>query len=252
MAKRKKPTDEQGQDNDNLNDDSFGLPDLEYKPLETPQDEQPPVIKEEVVVEKETVTENPFNNTETKRETETRTTYTQSYMEEEEEENGSKAPIVIGVVIALVLIVASALIYFYVWKPRQETKAREQAELVEKERVAAEEARKRAEAEEAERQRLANEKAAVEAKPAIGTIETLTDRTKRYYVVITSAVDGDLVMDYAKKLSAKGVSTKIIPPFGKYKFSRLAIGDFETFTEAQASADTSKGEYGGAVWVLKF
>jgi hypothetical protein len=90
------------------------------------------------------------------------------------------------------------------------------------------------------------------AIPTVGTIETLTDRTRRYYVVISSAVDGDLVMDYAKRLSEKGVSTKIIPPFGKYKFSRLAIGDYDTFASAQTYADAAKADYGGEVWVLRF
>ena len=59
-------------------------------------------------------------------------------------------------------------------------------------------------------------------------------------------------MDYAKKLSTTGLSTKIIPPFGGKKFYRLAIADQDTFASAQASADGSKATYGPAVWVLKY
>ena len=65
-------------------------------------------------------------------------------------------------------------------------------------------------------------------------------------------IDDDLLMDYAKKLSAKGVSTKIIPPFGTKKFFRLAIGDHDTFALAQTNADAAKADYGGGVWVIKY
>ena len=91
-----------------------------------------------------------------------------------------------------------------------------------------------------------------DAKPAEGTIETLADRTGRYYVVVSSSVDGDLAMDRAKKLSASGKSTKIIPPFGKWKYFRLCIADFDSFAGAQSNADASKAEYGDALWVLKY
>lgn len=252
MAKRKNPSDEQGQDNENLNDDSFGLPDLDYKPLETPQEETTTKSSSTTTnqeVKSEPVAENTYKTTETKRETQTRTYKT--YMEEEEEER-SKAPIIIGIVVALAFLVAGFLYYFYVYKPQQADKARIAKEAEDLRLKEQEAARLREADEAAKRQRAADSLAALNAKPTTGTIETLTDRTKRYYVVVTSAIDGDLVMDYAKKLSAKGISTKIIPPFGKYKFSRLAIGDYDTFANAQASADAAKGDYGGAVWVLKF
>ncbi|HMJ68429.1 MAG TPA: hypothetical protein VK508_06025 [Cyclobacteriaceae bacterium] len=248
MAKRKTPSDEQGKDNenDNVNDDSFGLPDLEYKPLESTQETTSTTEKEEEKVS-EPVAERP-SYTETKKET----NYTSSYSAYMEEENKSRTPVIIGVVVALAVVIFGALFYFYVYKPQQAEKERitkEAADLRAKEEQAL---RDKQALEEAARQRVADSLAAIPATPKEGTIETLTDRTRRYYVVVTSAVDGDLVMDYAKKLSAKGVSTKIIPPFGKYKFSRLAIGDFDTFANAQASADAAKGDYGGAVWVLKF
>ncbi|MEI9921709.1 MAG: hypothetical protein WDO14_23395 [Bacteroidota bacterium] len=253
MAKRKNPSDEQDKDKENLNDDSFGLPDLDYKPLETPQEETTTTttsstFKEEV--KSEPVAENTYSSTETKRETKS-STY-KSYMDEEEEEEKSRAPVIVGIVVALAVAVAALLYYFYVYKPQQLDKARI-AKEAEDLRLKEQEAARLREAEEAaKRQRAADSIAALSAKPAIGTIETLTDRTKRYYVVVTSAIDGDLVMDYAKRLSAKGISTKIIPPFGNYKFSRLAIGDYDTFANAQASADAAKADYGGAVWVLKF
>jgi hypothetical protein len=115
-----------------------------------------------------------------------------------------------------------------------------------------EEAARLAKEKEAEEQRAKELAAAAEAKPAIGTIETLSGRTGRYYVVIASAVDGDLIMDYANKLSAKGTSTRIIPPYGKWKFYRLTIGDFDSFAAAQTSADEAKPEFGQGAWVKKY
>jgi hypothetical protein len=248
MAKRKKPTDEQNQENqENLNDDSFGLPDVEYKPLE--QQDPEPIPQAET--RESTTSTTTTSSYEERREpvTEHRSTYSSTYMEEE---NKSKAPVIIGVVVALVVLAASFLIYQFVWKPMKDKEAEQVRIDAIKQREAAEQLRQRQEAEEAERQRLAAEAAAANAQPTEGEIVTLSDRTRRYYVVVSSAVDGDLVMDYARRLSAKGVSTKIIPPFGRSKFSRLAIGDYDTFATAQTGADAAKTEYGGEVWVLRF
>jgi cytoskeletal protein RodZ len=243
MAKRKKSEDESPEQNDA---DNFGLPDIDYKPLDEtqePVEEETPV--EQVVVEQTTTyTYEPENKTQEERPVSTYSSYSQS-------EEKSKAPMVIGLIIGLVIVAALGLLYFYVYKPAAE-KARQEEIAKENERKRKEnEARLAREKEEEERKRKEAEEAA-KAKPAIGTIETLSDRTRRYYVVVSSAVDGDLIMDYAKKLSVKGTSTKIIPPFGKWKFFRLAVGDYDTYATAQANADGVKGEYGSGVWVIKY
>jgi hypothetical protein len=229
MAKRK-DKDESANDQNNNSEDNFGLPDLEYKPLETETTGQP---EAESVSEKETVRE--------------------SYTYSPQEEPKSNAPIIIAVVIGLVLLVGAFLIYQYVYKPKAEKEKRELAEKKKADELArqAEEAERKRLAEEAERKRLEEE--AANAKPTVGTFETLTSRTGRYYVVIASAVDGDLISDYARKLSAKGTSSKIIPPFGKWKFYRLTInGDFDSYAAAQTSADSSKPEFGEGAWVIKY
>jgi hypothetical protein len=232
MAKRK---DKGDQPNENLNDgnsgeDNFGLPDIEYKPLEN--QEQTTQTEEQAYRAQEPVRE--------------------SYSYRAEEEPKSNAPAIIAVVIGLVLIVAAFLVYQYVYKPKAEKEKKEVAAKAASAKKMREEAERLARASEAEEQRLRDEAAAVEAKPAIGTIETLSGRTGRYYVVIASAVDGDLIMDYANKLSAKGTGSKIIPPFGKWKFYRLTIGDFDTYASAQTSADSAKPEFGEGAWVIKY
>jgi len=232
MAKRK---DKGDQTNENLNDgntgeDSFGLPDIEYKPLENP--ETTSQTEEQAYKAQEPVRE--------------------SYSYRPEEEPKSNAPVIIAIVIGLVLIVAAFLVYQYVYKPKAEKEKKELAAKAASAKKQREEVERIAREKEAEEQRLRDEAAAVEAKPAIGTIETLSGRTSRYYVVIASAVDGDLILDYAKKISAKGTGSKIIPPFGKWKFYRLTIGDFDSYASAQASADSAKPEFGEGAWVIKY
>jgi hypothetical protein len=109
----------------------------------------------------------------------------------------------------------------------------------------------------AEQKRIEDEKRVADSlaalKPSEGTIETLSERSGRYYVVVASAIDDDLIMDYAKDLSKKGVSSKIIPPFGKTKFYRIAIDVADTYADAQTNADSKKGgDYGNDVWVVKY
>jgi hypothetical protein len=208
-------------------DENFGLPDLEFKPLQ----DKP--------AEASTPLSSGSGGTPSAYE---------SYVAEESK---SKAPVVLTLVIILVVAIAGYLIYSYVYVPRQEAKAKQEAlAAAEAKRKKAEEERIAAErAAEAERKRLED---LANAQPKIGTIEVLNARTKRYYVVIVSDIDDDLLMDYAKKLSSTGINLKVIPPFGGKQFSRLAIADHDTFALAQQNADAAKATYGTGVWVLKY
>jgi len=219
------------------NSEDFGLPNIEYKPLDQPGESAP---REEVTSEASNSANSGSGRS---------TPYDGGYVQEE---SGSKAPVILGIVIALVVVVAGYLIYNFVIKPKNEEAARKELadknlKIKQQKEAAALAAKQKAEEE--ERRRL---EALANAKPAVGTIETLSARTRRYYVVVTSDIDDDLLMDFAKKLSAKGISTKIIPPFGEKKFYRLAIADHDTFALAQKNADDVKTDYGGAVWVLKY
>jgi cytoskeletal protein RodZ len=224
----------------NQSEDDFGLPNLDYKPLDTLEGSSSQSGNSPYVDEYSSrTTQGPYNDSE-------------GYVSHSEKETKSKAPIFITVIVVLVFLVGGFLAWKYVIEPRnkkaeQEQLAREKA-IKEKE----EQDRLAKIREEEERQRLAAEAEAANAQPKEGSIEVLNSPTRRYYVVITSAVDADLTMDYAKKLSAKGVSSKIIPPFGKWKFNRLSIGDYDTFASAQSQADAVKPEYGDAVWVIRY
>lgn len=256
MARRKKPTDDET--NENLNksndssDDTFGLPDIEYKPLDRVE-EKTTVVETTTTVDSSQESEPEQQQTHADESSQTVTTDEQQPPEEFafEEESSPVWPKVLGILIIVLLAVGTAW-YFVVYKPKLEN---ERLALLEKERNkarqdslnnvrAADEARL-----EAERKRKADSLAAI---PKTGIFETLTERTGRYYVVAASAVDDDLLVDHAKKLAEKGVSTKLIPPFRKYKFYRLTIGDAETFEAAQQLADSKKAEYTDALWVLKY
>lgn len=244
MAKRKKDSEEpisNGNENSAGAEDNFGLPDIDYKPLDELKEERAaaPEIEETVQEESE-----PVRSYEA--ESQPKASDFSSYSDQEE----SKTPVIIGLVIALVVVVCGYLIYQFVYVPQAEKEKQElariaaQKEKAEQERLAKlreEEARKRREAE-----------AAATAAPSSGEIISLTEKTGRYYVVVASAVDGDLVMDYAKKLSATGTGSKIIPPFGKWKYYRIAISDHDTFANAQSAADQVKPTYGEATWVIRY
>lgn len=258
MARKKKtPDEDQPNESENF-DDSFGLPDIEYKPLDRDQTENTggpeasaqepePEHHEEEAPKEEVVTETPASKP-----VETPSESTYSYSSYEVEDRPSMAPRIIAI-IAIVLLAGVGVWYFAVYKPRKDASDKAAAIALAKRN-----------ADKARQDSIANAQQAVLAAiekrkqdslanlPKAGTIQMLSDRTGRYYVVIASDIDDDLLMDHAKKLSAKDVSTKIIPPYGKYNFYRLTIDDEDTYASAQSKANDLKGEYGDNLWVLHY
>ena len=243
MARRKKEDDPSGNaENPNNADDTFGLPEIEYEPLQRGEDRPEETTSERVYASSEP------QRSEYRRE-EVHNEFNNSYDDDDESSPWSK---VIGVLAILALAFG---VYWFFWKYQPARKA-------EGERAKQEQAERDAAAKRAEEERLANAARAADdqrradslanLQPKEGGVETLTERTRRYYVVVASAIDGDLIMDEAKKLSAKGVSAKIIPPFGKTKFYRLAIAEGDTYASTQATADGMKSQYGDGVWVIRY
>jgi cytoskeletal protein RodZ len=246
MARRKKQNEEpENLDNTtNESDDTFGLPEIEYEPIK--RDEAEPVVNESVIQEASVSEETQQESIDSENDHQ----YVPPYLREEKP---SKAPVIL-VILAVVVLAAVGVWFFAVYQPK--AKAEEKARI--EQQLQRDKARRaQEEAQAAEQRRIDAERRTADslaaAKPAIGMIETLTERSGRYYVVVASAIDDDLIMDYAKKLSKKGVNSKIIPPFGKTKFSRIAIDVADTYADAQANADSKKGgDYGDAVWVVKY
>jgi hypothetical protein len=88
--------------------------------------------------------------------------------------------------------------------------------------------------------------------PKIGVVTVLTQRSQRSYVVIASFFDEDMARDYANDLAKDGHNITIIPPFGKSKFNRVAIEDYDTFSEATRRAEALSGQYKEEPWPLKY
>ncbi len=235
MARKDSEDDQENDDKANGAEENFGLPDIEFKPLAEPVEAMPQSASVESSTTGSQESVPPAD----------------SFDAYAVDDAKSKAPIILTVVIVLVVAIAGYLIYNFVYIPRAAEKAKQELLAKQEAQRKLDEAARLAKEKAAQEQRQ-REEALANAKPAVGTIEILSGRTKRYYVVVTSDIDDDLLMDYANKLSSTGVSTKVIPPFGGKKFHRLAIADFETFALAQTNAEASKATYGSGVWVIKY
>ena len=248
---------EEAKENIENPDDSFGLPEIDYEPLkrEEPAGESADTFNSSTdsdFTPPEPILDVPTPPIQERKEFgEENSYYEPNYNYSYEEERPSIWPKLL-LVLALLVLAGGAFWYFLSYKPNQDEVARRR----EKERLAIAEAEEQRRAEQAAREREEAAKQAETPAPAAlpaGTIETLTGRSGRYYVIVASSIDGDLIMDYAKKLSAKGVTSHIIPPYGKVQFHRLAVADGDTYANAQATADGMKGgEYGDKLWVLKY
>ncbi|XOV94908.1 MAG: hypothetical protein ACFHWX_09400 [Bacteroidota bacterium] len=99
---------------------------------------------------------------------------------------------------------------------------------------------------------IVNTKLEALAKIAAGLVETVTDLTGRFYIIVSSSLDDDLAMDYANKLANEGNAVKIIDHKAKdHSFFGVSVADYPTWEDALAA--TNNGTYSsfGEVWVLK-
>ncbi|MFO7257735.1 MAG: SPOR domain-containing protein [Bacteroidota bacterium] len=264
MAKDNRPDEpEDSSGNFDESDDTFGLPEIEYEPIKREQEPTPEPPSREWEEERKEVVEPVAEESSTVHEEHTyeppryeeppRAQYAYTYSHET---SSPVWPKVLGILLLLAVLIGGGLWYFLKYKPERD----EEARLAAARQAAADEQFRReraradslAEIERARVRRINDSLARIPPKPASGTIDTLTGRTGRYYVIVASNIDDDLLMDYARKLSAAGVSSKLIPPHGNVKFYRLAIAEGDTYASAQATADGMKADYGDGLWVTKY
>ena len=281
----KDPKDEelnpQGQDDANEADDSFGLPDLDYKALDEEENEseaEAPVQEEPEEIASETVEESEEEAEEDKTEEsaeEAETSYSYSSDEEESsdsmeedqeeeepqlryqvEESSSNGPkILLGIL--GILIVAAVIWFFGYYRPQQqklEEEARIKQEQIDRQKAA--EAARLKEQQEAAAAATAEEarlQAEADALAKAG-VQTITERTGRFYLVVGSFVDGDLAKDYGDKIAKSGTPSFLIPPYSKKKLQRIAIGGYDTFDEAQSALNGAmpEGVQEKGNWILKY
>lgn len=271
------PIQEEEQSDINEADDTFGLPDIDLKPLDEVEETDEPEVEEQEEVGEETVEmtdtdtmDDDFEDDSEGQDQEKGDTGDSGGEddvegEQDEEsfkpkyeykEEGSAAPKIIMAIIGVLLIVGG-IYYFGFYAPQQKAaaeKAKQEAAIqklkdddarqakLERDRLAAEQVEAEAQADEVEE--------VVKLEP--GEINILTEPSGRYYVIIGSFIDDDLAMDYGKKLSTEGIVSVILSPVGSTKFHRLALSDHGSWNEAQEAANNLKSNYSDQLWVLKY
>ncbi|MCC5919629.1 MAG: hypothetical protein LAT68_05010 [Cyclobacteriaceae bacterium] len=158
------------------------------------------------------------------------------YTYDEEDKKSNLGPILAGIFILLILVGVSS--YFFVFRDAAEP------EPVAQEAPAPEP--------EPEPEPMLEEAPQVVTEKAEGTITTLSNRTGKSYVVISSFLDGDLAMDFSKQMSDQGVDVTIIPPFGRHKFHRVAVEEHDNFQASMDRAEELKATYGEQTWAIRY
>lgn len=263
----KDPKDEelnpQGQDDINEADDSFGLPDLDYKPLDEASEESDEELGTENTDPVEVESEEVEDSDGTEKVEEEPYNYESEGQEEEEEkpelryqieEKSSNAPKILLGILA-VIIIAAGVWYMGYYRPQQQEIA--DAEKAKQEQIAADKAaeaavlkaeRDKAAAAAAEEARLAAEAEEL----AKAGVQILTERSGRYYIILESFIDGDFAKDFGNKIAKEGTPSFLIPPYSKKKMQRVGIGSYDSHGEAQSALNDLPSEFGTGKWILKY
>ena len=85
------------------------------------------------------------------------------------------------------------------------------------------------------------------------SIEAITAPTGRSYIVIGSFVDEDLARDFGETLMQNGTGIRILSPTERAPLlHRVAVADFDSFSDALTQIEDYKLTYGESTWVLKY
>ena len=201
--------------------DDFGLPETDFHPIERDEEEVPPQFEEP-----------------------------RYYVEEEEKESNSG--LIIAAIVGGILVIGLAVYLFVFDGTEQIASLFGEEEPAQTEYVVTE-----PEPEPVyEEPEPVYEEPIVEETPTLtpyAGIERVSSPTGLTYVVVASFVDYDLAMDYAQKLEAQGVGSKILDPTSRAPLiHRVAIADFATFTDGMQKIDTYRTNYGENAWILKY
>lgn len=222
-----------------------------------------PQIKEEAPQEKES-TDDFYAAPEETKEEESTTEFKPQYSEYlDENKSSSKGKFARTVLIGAVLFMVVGGILYFLWDGTGVGNEETEVAVVEEktpEPVAEESTTETASEEVAVTEEPVVEEpvaektaAPVAANPVdAGTISTLTERTGKSYLIIASFFDGDMAQDYAKELSDEGKSPFVIPPFKEHRYYRVAIAEYDNFTDAKSGIESYKAEYEVDVWPLRY
>jgi septal ring-binding cell division protein DamX len=97
-----------------------------------------------------------------------------------------------------------------------------------------------------------DELAALKARNATGIVEIVSSPTNRFYILVSSSIDEDLAMDYARKLMREGNDVKLIAHrANQLPFYGVAVGDYATRAEADA-AFSSFSNFSDKIWIFYY
>lgn len=85
-----------------------------------------------------------------------------------------------------------------------------------------------------------------------GEIFEETQPLNKYFLVVASFLDKDLANDYADQLIQSESNVFIIPPASNSKFTRVALGKYETLGEVIDGINDYNDEFGEQIWALKY
>ncbi|WPP50892.1 SPOR domain-containing protein [Catalinimonas niigatensis] len=195
--------------------DDFGLPEVEYSPLDR-EDEIPPVYEQP-----------------------------HYYRGEEEENSKSKGLIIFGIL--SVVLIAGLCIYLFLFGGMEQVSkwlADEPAPPVyvepEPEPIP-------------EVVEEVTPEPEINPLAPYSDVTTISEPTGRSYIVIGSFVDEDLALDFSNKMIEQGIGVKILAPTGRAPLMhRVAVADFADFSEAMSDLELFRNNYGENTWVLKY
>lgn len=195
-------------------DNEFGLPEVEYSPLEREQSE---------------IAEDRFQPESI-----------QSRQNIQPKQKKSSWPMWMALVV--ILLLAGIFVYFFVFKDNandQIAKNKQQnagTVVIEEKPKPIEEPEETVEPEVAPK----------------GSVSVISSRTGKYHLIVGSFIDSDLARDFAAKLADEGNNAKIIEPSGTRKFYRLSVKEAESIPQLETELEEMRAKYGENVWIVKY
>lgn len=206
-------------------DDEYGLPEVEFTPIEREPSHEP----------EETIALDQASSISGKHDT-------------EHEQKSSSLPMVL--ILAGIVLLVGIFVYFFAFdnesQQEQLTETTQEASPI----VYEEEEELEENAYAADDWNTAETES--ETPAAEGSVSTISQRTGRYHVIVGSFIDSDLANDFAGRLAKDGQQAKIIEPSGTQKFYRLSVSDAESIDALQSDMDSLKAKYGENIWIVKY
>lgn len=211
----KRPGDEANDDQFHTNSE-FGLPEVEYSPLEREQNE---------------MSETNFQNE-----------HIQSRRDVQPQQQKSSWPMWIALVV--ILLLAGVFVYFFIFQEKTDDQVVQQQittpVVIEEEPEPVEEP----------------VETEWETTPPVetpeGSVSVISSRTGNYHLIVGSFIDSDLARDFADKLATEGNQAKIIEPTGTRKFYRLSVKEAGSISQLESELENMRAKYGENVWIVKY